>query len=61
MHCDDIKDAKCAQTRVIVREIINYLRARSGNVECKQLEPLKKFAHNDDLYALLVKKVNILQ
>lgn len=36
-YCADIKDTQCAHTKVLVREVIDYLRVRSGQIDCSPL------------------------
>lgn len=33
-YCWDIKDPHCSQTKLLVRELIDFLRAKSGQVDC---------------------------
>jgi hypothetical protein len=33
-YCDDIKDINCSQTKEIIRDLIDYLRHKSGQVDC---------------------------
>ena len=56
MYCEDIKE--CASTKAVIRELIEYLRIKSGNTECKaSLEERTKFAHYDEIVRYLKKKV----
>lgn len=36
-YCEDIKDTHCSQTKFLIRELIDYLRFRSGQIECSSL------------------------
>ena len=36
-YCWDIKDTQCVQTKTLVREVIDYLRAKSGQIDCSPL------------------------
>lgn len=33
-YCSDIKDTKCSGTKILIKELIDYLRTRSGQVDC---------------------------
>jgi hypothetical protein len=35
--CDDIKDTECWSTKILVRELIDFLRLKSGLIECSSL------------------------
>jgi len=37
LYCSDIKDTRCAGTKILLREVIEYLRQRSGLVDCSSL------------------------
>lgn len=37
LYCDDIKDTQCSDTKTLIREIIDYLRYRSGFIECSSI------------------------
>ena len=39
-YCDDIKDTQCSQTKALIRELIDYLRYKSGQIECSSLATL---------------------
>ena len=34
MFCADIKDTRCSHTKLLVRDLIDYLRAKAGQVDC---------------------------
>lgn len=36
-YCDDIKDPQCASTKILARELIDYLRYVAGRVDCSSL------------------------
>ena len=55
MYCEDIKE--CGPTKALVRELIDYLRVKSGSVECKNLGENAKFAHYDEIVRNFKKKV----
>ena len=33
-YCDDIKNIHCSQTKLMVKELIDYLRYKSGQIDC---------------------------
>ena len=37
LYCDDIKDTHCSQTKMLIRELIDYLRFKSGQIDCSSL------------------------
>ena len=37
LFCSDIKDTKCSQTKLLVRDLIEYLRIKSGQIDCSPL------------------------
>lgn len=36
-YCWDVKDIRCSQTKTLVKELIDYLRIRSGQIDCSAL------------------------
>ncbi|RNA36379.1 inner nuclear membrane Man1 [Brachionus plicatilis] len=36
-YCSDIKDTQCSQTKMLVRDLIEYLRIKSGQIDCSPL------------------------
>ena len=36
-YCADVKDTKCSGTKELLKELINYLRIKSGNIDCSQV------------------------
>ncbi|CAF0825336.1 unnamed protein product [Brachionus calyciflorus] len=36
-YCADVKDTQCYQTKFLVRDLIDYLRAKSGQIDCSTL------------------------
>jgi len=37
MFCSDIKDTQCIHTKNLIRQLIDYLRAKSGQIDCLQI------------------------
>ena len=37
LYCEDIKDTHCSETKFLIRELIDYLRFKSGQIECSSL------------------------
>ncbi len=46
-YCSDIKDSQCSQTKILVKELIDYLRSRSGQVDCAAPGLIKNQANNN--------------
>jgi hypothetical protein len=37
IFCSDIKDTQCVHTKNLIRQLIDYLRAKSGQIDCLQI------------------------
>lgn len=48
LFCSDIKDTKCSQTKLLVRDLIEYLRIKSGQIDCSPLKEVN-FDHKSVL------------
>ena len=59
MYCEDIKE--CSSTKALIRELIEYLRVKSGNAECKNLGEISKYAHYDEIVKYFKKKVCLMK
>ncbi len=61
MYCADIKDSSCSQTKLLARELIDHLRSKAGEVDCKfstnMEKRLEKCVHYDDVVLMFEKKV----
>ncbi len=62
MYCADIKDNSCSQTKQLARVLIDHLRSKAGDVDCK-LAPntdkiVEKSLHFDDVVQLFENKVS---
>jgi ribosomal protein S8 len=54
-YCSDIKDTQCSDTKLLIREIIHYLRIKSGQVDCSSIT-IADMAHLDKQSAHIIEK-----
>lgn len=65
-YCPDIKDTQCSQTKMLVRNLIDYLRYVSGNVECSggsdsASDFIEKCVHLNSVIEYLVVKRGLIK
>ena len=58
--CDDIKDTECWNTKILVRELIDFLRLKSGLIECSSLSARSELESTKDKSVHLNKIKNYL-
>ena len=47
LYCADIKDTRCLETKHLIKELIDYLREKSGQVECSAISSSKGVSDPD--------------
>lgn len=54
--CSDVKDTRCSQTKLLAKELIDYLRYVSGKVDCSPLAMEQKSSSTSYLSAEFLEK-----
>jgi len=51
-YCSDVKDIKCSATKELLKELVNYLRAKSGSIDCSNVASDVKLKTNENELAV---------
>ena len=57
-YCSDIKDTKCADTKMILKELIDYLRLKSGQIDCANKQSMKTLNYESQATNLPVEYID---